>query len=303
MSAGLRHDGQDFAFPKAPPPAAHDQGEVEEDGRKVLYRHFSSVADYCALRASSVNLGKDDSSGGSSWFGVGSRAEALAICRSGVWPAGLRRLEQELSGFDVAAPRSVKRKGTWADQGDALDIHRVYAGQLDTAWRRCTRSPRPASQSLVISFPLMISSMHHADKLFWCGAAALKLADLLTVAGYNVTLVGTHGTEYGGHTGYDSLIVKDSKAPLDVESLLIAMAFPGFTRTAGFTAVASYPFAVSSGLGTALYDTDVPLKALRLPESSVLRGLFDRVSSRESARSWIEQQISLIDQTHLEMQS
>jgi len=262
-----------------------------------LFRHFTSVAEYAALRASAVNQGKDYSSGGHRWFGCASRDEALAICRAGVWPEGVARMERELGGFESPIATSVRRTQTWSDQGDALDIHRVNSGQLDVAWRRTQRRSRRASQNLVIAFPLMIAAHDDADKLFWCGAAALKLTDVLTQAGYNVTLIGTHGTTWGGHTSHDSLVVKAAEAPLDVEALIVAMAFPGFTRTVGFTAIASNSFRVSSGLGSPLYDDPAPLAALNLPTGNVISGLFNAVRNRESARTWIAAQLAKLDQT------
>jgi hypothetical protein len=204
-------------------------------------------------------------------------------------------MERELAGFETSAATSVRRTQTWSDQGDALDIHRVNAGQLDVAWRRTQRRSRRASQSVVVSFPLMIAAADHANKLFWCGAAALKLTDVLTQAGYNVALIGTHGTQFDGHVGHDSLVVKAAEAPLDVEALIVAMAFPGFTRTAGFTAIASNPFTVNSGLGNAIYDDPAPLAALNLPTGNVIRGLYAAVHGAESARRWIAAQLAALD--------
>jgi hypothetical protein len=267
--------------------------------KSEVFRHFDSVADYAALRESPCNVGKASSYDGVDWLGVETQAEAAHICQRGVWPEGLARMERELAGFESPAATSIRRAQIWADQGDALDIHRVNSGQLDQAWRRTRRLARRASQNLVIAFPLMIRSRDTADKLFWCGAAALKLTDVLTIAGYTVTLVGTHGTTYDGHTSHDSLIVKAAAAPLDVEALIVAVAFPGFTRTVGFRAIASNVFPVSSGLGIALYDDQKPLEALNLPTGNVLGGLFAAVDSRETARAWIAAQLAKLEASQI----
>lgn len=263
--------------------------------KSETFRHFESVADYAALRASPRNVGLDESHDGRHWLGVDTRVEARSICRAGVWPEGMARLERELAGFEALPATSVRRAQVWADQGDTLDIHRVNSGQLDLAWRRTRRQSCRASRNLVLAFPLMIASSQSADKLFWCGAAALKFTDILTAAGYNVTLLGTHGTTNGGHTSHDSLIVKAAEAPLDVESLIVAVAFPGFTRTVGFTAICSNDFNVTSGLGTAIYDDPAPLAALNLPKENLIRGLFASVHSRETARAWLAAQLAKLE--------
>lgn len=260
------------------------------------FRHFSSIDEYVALGASFPNRNKYHSSGSYTWFGVADRQTAEAICKAGSWPAGMSRMERELAGFEAPAARSVKRRQVWADQGDSLDIHRVNSGQLDVAWQRTSRRSARSSRNIIICFPLMISSMHHADKLFWCGAAALKLTDLLTTAGYSVTLIGTHGTTNRGYTSHDSLIVKAAEAPLDIEALVVTVAFPGFVRTAGFRAIASNEFEVGAGLGQAIYDDYAPIKAMGLPQENILRGLFNQVSCRESARRWITDKLASLEQ-------
>lgn len=295
-----------WPWPVSPPPQAHAEFEEEDDnGSPILFRHFDSVADYVALKPHQVNQRNSWSRGtetkGRDWFGCsGGLAEAERICAAGSWPEGQRRMEEELNAFDVPTPRSIKRKGIWADQGDALDIHRVYSGQLDSAWRRTVRHPRPASQSLVIAVPMMITAQESSEKLFWCGAAALKLCDVLTKAGYNVSLIGTQGTYHAGRTAYDSVYIKHSHEPLDVAALVVSVAFPGFARTVGFRATVSLPFDVGIYLGTVPSDEDKPLTKLGLPASGIIGGLYHAVSSRESAQRWIAQQLALLNTVHLE---
>lgn len=267
-----------------------------------IFLHLDSIAEYAALRSSPVNVnkGKHDDGGGSSWFGVPTYREADAICRSGSWPAGLARMERELGGFEAPAATSTKRRSEWSDQGDALDIHRVYAGNLDRAWRRTARRAVRSSRNLVIIFPLSIPARGSADMLFWRGAAALKLTDLLTVAGYTVTLMGTEGTRGHGvlggpRAGHTSLIVKAAEAPLDVQSLIVAVAFPGFSRTVGFEATRSYPFEVSHGLGETIYDDRACIDALGLPHANVIDGLFTQVHDRDTARAWIAARVAALE--------
>lgn len=258
-----------------------------------IYRHHQGVAEYCALQVHAHNewMGEWGTRNVIKLGGM-TREQCIDICESGRWDEGVARMQKELEGFEVPAARSIKRKAVWADQGDSLDIHRVFNGQLDAAWRRTKRRQMPATRQVVITFPLFVSWMHSAEKLFWCGAAALKLADLLTEAGYSVAIIGVHGTTNNGNYCYDSLTVKTADQPLDINAVVVAMAFPGFSRTMGFKALMSIPFPITSGLGTAIYDATEPLEALGYLPEECAHGLFAEVDSKSSARAWIEKQLA-----------
>ncbi len=254
---------------------------------------YNSVAEYVAAKPSRANWRFDQHSGdfrGRDWLGVNTRAEVDRILERGVWPEGLERMERELHGFDDVDPaRSIKRRARWMDQGDELDIHRVYSGQLTTAWRKTQRSSVRSSQNIVIPFPLFITYRDNADRLFWAGAAAIKLADLLTTAGYNVMLVGTTSIKFNGHRTHIKLVVKPFNAPLDISSLVTAIAFPGFSRVAGFRALTAAEHEVDTvQLGGVGFEESGAGREFGVPFENQTHSLFTTVDSASTARWWIQ---------------
>lgn len=288
---------------------------VKVDGAVHTYRHFDSVVDFCSLRTHPANaaykLDKDRNAYlCSKWYGVPSLQDALRVCDTETWPEGVARMQRELDlMLDIPPPRSIKRRATWSDQGDSLDIHKVYSGQLDTAWRKTSRRARPASQSIVLIAPMTISRHEHADKAFWCGAAIIKLCDVLMQVGYNVSIIGMHSTRsaVSRNRAFDSVTMKKADAPLDLGALVTSLAFAGFMRTKAFISINSLPWQVGDGANVPMgYHADYEeqlIAKLNLPMSSVLKGVEDHVADRPSAIAWITQQLKLLDIVHLEAQS
>ena len=335
MSAGLKYDEFDWPWPTTPqaePPTPPEPEEVlspsepaaeeEEEGTYGIwtdgddtYRHFDSLRDFCALKPHPVNaeykLERDrDASQAQAWYGVDDLQTALRICDTQTWPEGLARMREELDLMvDVPIPHSIKRRSVWGDQGDTLDIHRVYSGQLDRAWRRTVRRTRPASQSIVIITPLTIARANHADKAFWCGAAVIKLSDVLTQAGYNVSIIGMHSTAsaVSNNRAFDSVVVKQAEAPLDVEALVASIAFAGFMRTKCFISINALPWRVGNEswapMGLHCSYEEQLIVRLNLPASSIVKGVEDSVRDRTTAVTWVTRHLDLLAQVHTEEES
>src|SRR6185295_10789471 len=69
--------------------------------------------------------------GSLAWNGVEGSVHAVQkLIRDG-WPEGVTRMEEALRDLgETLRPASVSRKPVWTDQGDELDIHRVWAGRV-----------------------------------------------------------------------------------------------------------------------------------------------------------------------------
>jgi len=174
------------------------------------------------------------------WFGAGcSTGLQVIAAMSDGWKAGrdrLNALRDKIGNVDLT-PIDRRRRPLRADIGDALDIHAVWGGRLDIAWRTAKRQSTAAPTRIDICANMICSGGEHSDVLFWRGAAAAVLADLLEQAGYMVRLV----VNFGGQTGdraesnkYTScrIIVKDHGMPFDVTSTS-AVILPGFFRALG----------------------------------------------------------------------
>jgi hypothetical protein len=204
---------------------------------------------WVADEGSGSPFGRDD------WYGPDKCSAAVAANRALTgWPEGAKQALERLSHIQVQTPVSVKRRAVRADQGDELDIHAVYRGDLDHAWttrrRRNARGPRIVR--IIAQFNL--TGRVAAESLFWRGAAVIKLADILTEAGYNVEITAAMASIEVDQTSANWLItfpLKLAQSPLDVDALAGVVCNAGFHRTYGFRAyLARWPKVRNNNAGS-----------------------------------------------------
>lgn len=191
---------------------------------------------------------------GTDWLGVKSWDEFLKAERDG-WTAGVKRAYEMLGELDLPniQPVSIRRKMKRRDQGDELDIHRVYAGDLERAWTASERAARSHVGGIInIAVNAGLNYNQHADELFWRSAAAVVLADKLTEAGYNVGIDMVSGCEeptYKITKSTISVSLKQPSDPLDIATLTTALALSGFARLYLIGMVHCLPGSIYSGHG------------------------------------------------------
>lgn len=190
------------------------------------------------------------------WYGE-TPANLIDIISRNQWHEGLERMQNALDSMDAELPpvTSIKRRRMRGDSGDSVDMSMVWAGRLESAWTRTERRTVTQSRMITLTYPLVHSGGTETNTMFWTGAAMLKIADLLTSAGYSVQIIGCHGTAEG-KKDKEAFITVQSKpfnAPLDMQALIIPMCFAGYMRTVAFEAVMAQPVKVNMGLGRALY--------------------------------------------------
>lgn len=234
----------------------------------------------------------DDQS--ASWYGLsqefaGKRVTVKEVARiiAEGWTRGADRLMAALSGLsDVEVkPVSVRRVRRWADQGDSVDMPRVYAGRLDVAWQQCHRQRRPGPQKITIICDSIESGANEADTMFWRGAAVVVLADKLQAAGYNVEVVSAWTGENQGQRVSCYVTVKKAEQPLDVTTLSSAVACPAFFRCIGHCWGN-----IVDGKRNHGYTVD-----RWVPAKDEIMATHDRTWTAQVARKWIGEQIAKIE--------
>lgn len=191
---------------------------------------------------------------GTDWLGVKNWDEFLKVEREG-WFAGVARAYEMLGALDLPniQPVSIKRKAKRSDQGDELDIHRVYAGDLERAWSVCERAARSHVGGIInIAVNAGLNYNQHADELFWRSAAAVVLADKLTEAGYNVGIdmvSGCNSPTYEIKRSAISVSLKQPSDPLDISTMTTALALSGFARLYLIGMIHCLPGTIISGHG------------------------------------------------------
>lgn len=178
----------------------------------------------------------------------------------GGWTEGTDTVAKLQDGFmeTLPAPQRVMRQRVRRDQGDELDIHRVWRGQLDTAWSKTIRAQRLAPRPLVILGGFGHSAVVKASDLHWSGLALAALVDLAESAGFSCDVVHSNfftpgGGRFGGggnprHLQENRVISKRAGEPLRL-SLLASLAHSAAFRLFGISLIEESPFAVGDGHG------------------------------------------------------
>jgi len=144
--------------------------------------------------------------------------DALIDRVTGGWPEGVAQLRRALGAVEVGSHLMRNaRKRTRGRQGDELDIHRVYRGDLERAWSTMRPAEKPgAGKAVTIVCNLGAHSGIEAHELFWRGAVSLHLSETLLSRGHPVQILAA----IGGHDiarGPVKRKIRLHDAPKDVE--------------------------------------------------------------------------------------
>jgi hypothetical protein len=178
------------------------------------------------------------------WYGM-NPADTLSPCRKAQqmatdgWPEGVEMFQSLRESLpDLPAPVSAKRRRIRAEFGDALDMPRVWRGDLEHAWERCSRQSSRATAPITIAMHFGCPSSTSGETLQWRAVAAVVLADALQAAGYSVQILAYWKEEYSENSSYTCdwrMTVKAFTAPLDIASTVASMSIPAI-RGASYAA-------------------------------------------------------------------
>lgn len=203
--------------------------------------------------------------GGTRWLGCDDGVEGVFNRISHGWPELREQLTQMLQGMELDLPvfpthtTMRKRKMTRSDQGDSLDMTRVWNGQLESAWLRPKHVERvvPNTKRITLAFDITANGSVNNGMAMWRAALCMLLVDSLARAGriMEVYILDSTSHMFKDYAAprhlWTSWCVKKSNDPI-VMDRLCAMVSVGFMRTAGFLAMACGPWTPSVGFGSAL---------------------------------------------------
>jgi hypothetical protein len=193
----------------------------------------------CVNPANESSLKSWREQAGHGWCGTGTAMKegetptqtTLRLIREG-WDEGVKLMDSVAGSVEIPTPLSIRRRNVWSDQGDEVEMQRVWQGQLDTAWRRVAKPLGMGPKRVRVVIDSIASGGLDEEKMRWRGVAAMKLADALINAGYSVQVEsafkGTDDEEWVAR-----VIVKEYTAPLDLSSLAATTALPAFFRALG----------------------------------------------------------------------
>ena len=220
-----------------------DKPEAEADA--ILRRTYSSVAEACdaALRGSPINhrnqplleTWRKKKTG--SWYGLDTPmdiSELSSLVRGG-WAAGARKLFDTAGKITAPKVESLTRKSEWRDQGEELNLDKLYSGEIDTMWRGFKPQIKKSGRSRVVKivYGLACYAGQSNESLFWSGACAAVLSDALVKAGYSVAVDGLIRGRNKGHEFELTIKIKGSESMMSVASLAGVACLSGFFRGIG----------------------------------------------------------------------
>lgn len=275
---------------------------------KIIHRkHFASVAELCAEAPSKKNeepwqstllrCSENIALRGADWLGVPTMDDVMRVNERG-WPEGAARVA-ELAAQDVPPPIRLTRKAVRGDHGDELDIHAVYAGHYDTAWRRQARRQRHGVRVITIAARIGAAFKVTSEHMFWRGAAICRLSDALSDAGYAVRIVGVStSSNHDGRDAEDCIgLTVDIKAPdqpLNIQSLAVTVALSGFHRYYIFKARCGSPLRAKDPGQSQSEDADDLAQQLAREMGAEIT-ISTYIDTKAKADAWVMEQIARIE--------
>jgi hypothetical protein len=170
------------------------------------------------------------------------------------WEAGATRaLSMRDLLLDKLPPsRAARRRPVRADQGDEVDMHRVWNGDLDHAWhttqRLYTYAPRPITLDIMAGG----NAGRNGEQLFWSGVAGLVLTDVLEEHNFRVQLnicysMRSNADYKDAHI--TRICVKEANEPLRLDSVASIAAHVGVFRYYGIASFCKPSFDIGYAMG------------------------------------------------------
>jgi len=186
--------------------------------------------------------------------------EAGTILEEG-WPEGAERLQVLAGTLAAQLPqaKSIRRKLAWTDDGDEVCRDRLQSGQLEQCWRTMRRAPFVAPQTVAIETTWGGHFGQTAEELFWQGAAAAVLTDILEEAGYRAEVYANTVVSWRLRRHWVRVKVKEADKPMRLDGVAAVLCHAGIFRTFGFLCIEQAEFTVgdwSHGAGVELRPED-----------------------------------------------
>lgn len=176
------------------------------------------------------------------------------------WPEGSSKASDLMNEVSIPVIRSIRRALAWGDEGEEIEMARVWSGDLDRAWRKPVKRQGGQLRGTHVRVWSSVSMNYRVDwrDALWRGVAAMVLADALENAGYRVE-INAYACFYGlfelGDYRPDVIDhamimrVKHYDQPMSLAEVAAAVAHPSTLRTAGFAVMMSCDRRVENYLG------------------------------------------------------
>lgn len=256
-----------------------------------LWREYESATEFANMKPlPGANRGmakylRDDDGQRNRWAGGCSNIHQWKRFVDKGWPEGRRKVFERMPKIESPTAQNVRRRTVWSDQGDEVEMERVYMGRLDTAWREAKRTWCMGPQQVRIWVNVTRHAGVPADAFFWAGAATIIASDALEEAGHSVEIVTF---AYGKPTGQQkhmvvTLCAKALDEPLNLDRIA-AMLCNAATMRVGMHGAIAANLGDGAGSGGYCVRTDFPF----VPEEDILIDAVTKAQADREAKAAIE---------------
>jgi hypothetical protein len=226
-----------------------------------------------------------DASVNRGWSG-GTKEEITHAMLHG-WPSGqakIQRLADDMRSH-IEPPKSYKRRGRWAEDGDEPSWEREQRGCVDI-WRTSRRQIARGPTTVQLLCPWVHASVRRAKEIQWNGVVLSVLCDLLETAGYRVgaaltNSVGTFKAQYNDPKYLLGFVhVKQPQNPLDLASLVPIVAHPGVYRWHGIAMATLGPVDCGGSHGAVVNLKSLPSLSLIDKDAILLTTVYHEADAR-----------------------
>lgn len=214
------------------------------------------------------NVSSERMANSAAWYGGARSLGEIADLFDKGWAEGAAKLDALAEGLTLPEVEvaSVRRRMAYGDQGDELNPWRAMSGDWDVAWQTTTRVTTTAPRTITLGVSWGGNANRKDSELYWSGAQAAVVTDLLERAGYTVELVALSATHSRDHQAADGrgwnwdaerspltlsvVTVKRADEPVRLDRIAATICHAGTFRTAGFCAILAGDMDVGFGLGT-----------------------------------------------------
>ena len=238
------------------------------------------------------------------WYGtIGNVEDAKKYVGEG-WRKGADKalgfISDIYASCSIPEPKNVRRQQVWAEDGDDLDYDKLMSGELETMWRTTKRNGKATNPHATLVVNWGGNSNQSSDSLFWSGAVAIILADVLENAGYRIELVGCITSKHDAGYSATSVTVKELDEPLRTDVIAGTLCEAGVFRTLGFLAMQASDVKIEGGLGCVEGDMFSQAGIDNMEESPFSEDVFviDQCLTLDDAKKEIERVCNSLDETN-----
>jgi len=129
----------------------------------------------------------------------------------------------------------------------------MWNGEVDSMWYGREDSAVKGPRVIKLIAPIGGHASKNASQLFWCGATALVLCDVLERAGYRVAIDGMSIAEHDNFYSLAQFRLKEADQYISLANLAVGLCLPAFFRTVGIHWRGTAPMSVGYGYGRSRY--------------------------------------------------